>query len=271
MLALSPAPAIAQNVESGFTTNTVPRCDDCSTNALALGFTANYFGTSYSNTFLSNNGYLTFNAGQGSFTPTGLGSGYTGQPIIAAFFADVDTRPATGGFTQYGTGTFNGSNAFGATWTDVGYFANQTNLTNLFQILLVDRSDVAPGDFDILFNYDRILWETGSASGGTGGFGGISAAAGFNAGQGNAPGTFFELAGSRVNGALVNGGSNALVSNSNIGDAGRFVFNVRNGQIVTGAVPEPGTWAMMLIGFGSMGVALRRNRRRSATLIAQVA
>lgn len=33
----------------------------------------------------------------------------------------------------------------------------------------------------------------------------------------------------------------------------------------TGAVPEPATWAMMLLGFGGMGVALRR-RRKAATL-----
>ncbi len=30
---------------------------------------------------------------------------------------------------------------------------------------------------------------------------------------------------------------------------------------VTPAVPEPGTWAMMLIGFGGVGVALRRRRK----------
>lgn len=30
---------------------------------------------------------------------------------------------------------------------------------------------------------------------------------------------------------------------------------------VAAAVPEPGTWAMMLVGFGGMGVALRRRRR----------
>lgn len=31
----------------------------------------------------------------------------------------------------------------------------------------------------------------------------------------------------------------------------------------TGAVPEPGTWAMMLLGFGGIGVALRRRRKLS--------
>jgi hypothetical protein len=29
------------------------------------------------------------------------------------------------------------------------------------------------------------------------------------------------------------------------------------------AVPEPATWAMMLIGFGGLGAALRMNRRRA--------
>ena len=36
-----------------------------------------------------------------------------------------------------------------------------------------------------------------------------------------------------------------------------------------GAVPEPGTWAMMLLGFGGMGVAMRRRRR--STLAQQMA
>ena len=34
---------------------------------------------------------------------------------------------------------------------------------------------------------------------------------------------------------------------------------------VTGAVPEPATWAMMLIGFGAIGVSLRRRRKVTAT------
>lgn len=39
--------------------------------------------------------------------------------------------------------------------------------------------------------------------------------------------------------------------------------------IDTGAVPEPATWAMMLLGFGAMGVSLRRARK--TTKLAQLA
>nr|WP_314445848.1 cistern family PEP-CTERM protein [uncultured Sphingomonas sp.] len=38
------------------------------------------------------------------------------------------------------------------------------------------------------------------------------------------------------------------------------------GQLITTAVPEPGTWALMLIGFGAVGVSMRRRRRSSALL-----
>ena len=35
---------------------------------------------------------------------------------------------------------------------------------------------------------------------------------------------------------------------------------------VTGSVPEPATWGMMLMGFGAMGVSLRRRRRTHDTI-----
>ncbi len=35
----------------------------------------------------------------------------------------------------------------------------------------------------------------------------------------------------------------------------------------TSAVPEPATWALMLLGFGGIGVAMRRRRRHNGTLM----
>lgn len=41
-----------------------------------------------------------------------------------------------------------------------------------------------------------------------------------------------------------------------------------NGTLVPAAVPEPATWAMMLLGFGALGFSMRRRRR---PVLAQVA
>lgn len=51
---------------------------------------------------------------------------------------------------------------------------------------------------------------------------------------------------------------------------------LKNGDIILGnsqasfspaAVPEPATWAMMLLGFGGIGLAMRRSKRRSRALM----
>ncbi len=262
-LALTVAmPASAGTVVSGFTGTGLPACDDCFSGAVSTGFNMNFFGTTYSNLHVSNNGYVTFGAGQGTFTPTGLGAAYVGRPIIAPFFGDVDTRAGLGS-TQWATGTFAGRNAFGTTWDNTGYFSQQGNKRNTFQLILTDRSDTGTGNFDIYFNYDQIQWETGGASGGSNGLGGVSAAVGFNAGVGGAPGTFFEFAGSRVPGSFLDSGSNPLIRGSNINTPGRYLFSVRNGQVI-GGVPEPSSWAMLIAGFGMVGAAARRRRLQAA-------
>jgi filamentous hemagglutinin family protein len=224
---------VAGGIASGFDTTLLPVCDDCYTNeGVPLSFVANYFGTTYDATYVSNNGYLTFGAGDGEFTPGGLGTGYAGLPIIAAFFADVDTSNPASGRVGYGTGAYAGRTAFGATWNAVGYYSSAADKTNTFQVILANRADTGVGNFDIYFNYANIGWETGSASSGVNGLGGISAAVGFNAGTGNQAGTFFEMTGSRVPGSFLNNGSAPLVLATNDGVAGQLLFNVRNGMVV---------------------------------------
>src|SRR6185312_6038731 len=131
----------------------------------------------------------------------------------------------------YGPDTINGHPAFGITWPGVGCFAVNTSVLNFFQVLLIDRSDSAPGDFDIEFNYNSIEWDTGQASGGDSQCqGGAAARVGFSNGSG-APGTFFELPGSGIDGAFLdNNPASGLVYNSfGSNQAGRYVFQVRNG------------------------------------------
>lgn len=41
-----------------------------------------------------------------------------------------------------------------------------------------------------------------------------------------------------------------------------------NNAVVTAAVPEPATWAMMLVGFGGIGFAMRRRKRHVTTTVA---
>jgi hypothetical protein len=141
----------------------------------------------------------------------------------------------------------------------VGYYSSQTDKLNSFQLVMIDRSDVGAGDFDIEFNYDQILWETGSASGGTNGFGGSSARAGYSNGAGN----FFELSGSGVNGAFLNGGPNQLITQRlNSGVDGRLIFSARNGGVTT--VPDPTVPTPALLpGIVGMGLSAWRKRKKA--------
>jgi hypothetical protein len=230
LVAFQPTPSFAVGAvrgNAGFGSAVLPPNDDGSTGSVNIGFTANFYGQNFSSLYVNNNGNITFDFPLSTFTPFDLTS--TGQLIIAPFFADVDTR--AGNVVTYGTDTVDGRPAFGVNWINVGYFAVRTDKLNSFQLVMIDRSDIAPGDFDFEFNYDQIQWETGEASNGIDGLGGFSARMGFSNGTG-VPGTFYEQPGSAVNGAFLDGGSNALASNSlNSTVAGRYLFQVRSGTV----------------------------------------
>jgi len=171
-----------------------------------------------------------------------------------------------GPIVTYGTGTFDTHSAFGVNWLDVGYFSEHLDKRASFQLLLVDRSDTGAGNADVYFNYGSIQWETGDASGGSGGFGGSCAHAGYSNGSGS-PGTFFELPGSGSPcGRLVDGGANQLQTSTNDNVAGQWLFQVRNGEVIQpttggapGVVPEP--TSLLLLGSGLFGAAMRLRRK----------
>lgn len=218
-------------------TATLAANDDGSTGPVALPFVANFFGHQYGYLYVNNNGNVTFNAPMSTYTPFRITS--QTPPIIAPFFADVDTRGSGSQLVSYSTeagpGTFAGRPAFCVNWVNVGYYSTHTDKLNSFQLLLVDRSDVDPGDFDIVMNYDQIQWETGDASGGSGGYGGNAAGAGYSAGTGD-PSQFFEFPGTLVPGSLLDSNASTGLTRTSRGtlQLGRHIFEVRNGTAPTG-------------------------------------
>ncbi len=228
---------------AGFGEFSLSRNDDGSTGFIDLTpiFGAqgiNFFGHSYTGFYLNNNGSVTFNTASSSFTPSAI-TGSTSNPVIAAYWADIDTRGGTVTPTPGGTST--GTNllwydldpvtrTFTATWDDVGYYSSQTNKLNAFQLSI---HQINPeGDFDITFRYENIDWTTGNASGGSNGLGGTPARAGYSAGNGV---EYFELTQSGNQAGLL-----ALESASNVGMPGTFVFAVRNGVPTVGVTAGDG-------------------------------
>lgn len=256
--------------DAGLFTTVLNRNDDGSTGTVQIGFGINFFGLNGGNQttlFVNNNGNVTFNQSLGTFTPFNLIT--TGTPMIAPFFADVDTRNLNSDVVRYGQATLDGHSVFGVNWINVGYYNTLATHLNSFQLIITDRSDTGAGNFDFEFNYDTITWETGQASGSNpDGLGGSSARAGWS----NGSNASFELAGSGINGAFLdnncpNGSTGLICHDLNSSILGQYIFSVRNGVVIppdgtpTG-VPAPG--ALVLLGAGLLGVGTTALLRRRA-------
>lgn len=214
--------------DAGFGDLAMGRNDDGSSNQLNLPFSVNFFGNVYNQFFINNNGNITFDFSESQFTPDPFPA--STNPMIAPFWGDVDTRCASCG--EVYVAAPNAQTAV-VTWNNVGYYSAHSDLTNNFQLILRDRSaDFAAGDFDIEFRFDRLEWITGDASGGTGGFGGTAAQAGFDAGNGV---NFFTIPGSQTQTV-----HEILTGQSNVSGEtpGLWSFAIRQGGVPDGSTPD---------------------------------
>ena len=212
--------------------------DDSSTAAIPLGFDVSFFGNEYSSVFVNTNGNVTFDAPLSTYTPFDLST--TDKVIVAPYFADVDIRSTNGGAVTYGTMTYEGHDAFCVEWHDVGYYDQHEDLKNTFALVIVERNDVLPGDFDLVFLYEQIKWETGDVSGGNGGFGGTSARVGYANGSGESQ-TFFELNGSAIPGSFLDSGPDALIGQ---GSEGILQYPIRSGLPKNDSRNVPTPWSL---------------------------
>lgn len=156
--------------------------DDDSTLSVPLQFGFNLYGTTYNDIYINNNGNISFGSPFATFTASGFP--VSGFPMVAPFWGDVDTGSTinnNGGTVWYRSEP----NRFVVIWDHVGYFNEQFDKTNTFELIITDGTDPLIGiGNNVCFCYDDMQWTTGSASGGMGGFGGTPATVGVNAGDG---------------------------------------------------------------------------------------
>ena len=176
-------------------TSAMPACDDCSSGAINLPFTFCFYGQNYSTIYINNNGNISMNGPYGTFSSVGFP--VNSYPMLAPFWADVDTR--SGGTVKYKVTP----TACYITWEGVGYYSMQTDKICSFSMVITDGTDpILTGNRNVGFGYADMTWTTGAAScwggnpspctyngnqytcGGNGGFCGTPSTVGANKGDG---------------------------------------------------------------------------------------
>ena len=202
---------------SGYTTPY--RNDDGSSSAIPLGFNFCFYGTTYTDCYINNNGNISFNSSYSTFSSNSFPD--PNFVMIAPFWADVDTRNTASGLVYYKqTPT-----ALIIKWSGVGYYNSMANMVNDFQLVITNGLDsLVPAGNNVSFCYGDMQWTTGDASMGVAGFGGTPATVGINKGNGT---DFFQIGRFSAPGIGYNGpysGDDSV----DVLDNMHFVFNTCN-------------------------------------------
>ena len=120
---------------------------------------------------------------------------------------------------------------------DVGYYNERDDKLNSFQLILIDRSDTGAKNFDIEFNFEQVLWESGDESEGIDGYGGTPSRTGLSNGVDQtieleySAQTLLQLD-SNPTTEIPNFTTGLIYRNRNSTIPGRFIFEVRSGEVL---------------------------------------
>ncbi len=130
----------------------LPRSNDGSTELIDLPFTFNLYGKPYNKVYINTNGTISFTDPEESGFSAGL-PGFV--PLIAPFWADVDTRnPASGQVYYKITPTH-----LIVTWDHVGYDNKMADMLNTFQVVMgVPGDELLGPDHNLQLNYGDMQW-----------------------------------------------------------------------------------------------------------------
>lgn len=217
---------------NGHGTDHLPPNDDRSSDPIditsAFPGGLNFFGTTHTQMYVNTNGNITFSGGVSTFTPNPFP--VADRPMIAPYWGDVDIRGAAYPASNEVSWVLRPQQIV-VTWHNVGYYSSNDDLVMDFQLVISNAESCGGGDFEVEFRFNICGWETGDASGGSGGFGGTQAQSGFDAGNDM---DFVEIAGSREAGIAAH-----LCNNSNVAQPGIWQFSVRSGAVLCPGAGEP--------------------------------
>jgi hypothetical protein len=216
-----------------------------------LGFAVNFGFGNVSTLYVGQNGLVTFAAPTSAILPTTSLSGVGGN-VIAPFFAPL-TPGAGSGDGRLGIGDVIVQTGFADPYADGGAYrredalqavriswnglANAAGAPVYSQLLLTANQGEGLSTFE--FRYGTVDDPGEAGAGSVAGFVLGNTSLEFNGPYEEGIPTFFEFS------------------------EGAFVGQ---GATMTGSVPEPATWAQLILGFGMIGFALRTRRRAKPRL-----